>query len=298
MPFIHEINEILGEQSGFRDVRAYLSRWYGPDSLSFHMVRKIDSQTAQGKFLVGINLCGLNALPPLTDSVSLIDMALASTLKTIPDHARQHYVDEIGLKLVAGHTLAGAIVETFSQGLQKQQVEPTAVYMVGFDSLRFRRPVFPGQVISITAPLQQLNYESITADAYLTVNSVRNVIVRNLCSKIEKPIEDQSTLFAQHWLLEVAAQGIGVFALEEAIDMQGKVPVLMEFGKSTFAKIPVRAGDLLSIYMKLRPVTETALAGEAMIYRRDTVVANLQGIIIALSDENKIGPLPSPQTST
>lgn len=249
----------------FIDAMPILSRWYGPDSMACHRVRILSEREAESEFLVGQNLCGPTARPPMFNRLVLIDEVFST--QTGPEDARQHFIESAGISVVPGHNLVGLVAEAMAlqQGLGRE------FWITGFDYVRFRNIVVPRQEISFGG-----------TQGTFAMSGEKRQFTRNFRIEMEEELdgEARAKVLALHWLCEINAQGLGMVALTSA--PEGMAPVLMEIGQSSFSKVRVLAGDTLRSCFTAVTVSQGHILGNAVTYLGDTVVASQQELLLGL----------------
>lgn len=256
------------------DAQEVLSRWYGPDSIACHSVRIIDDKHGEGEFLVGQNLCGSSARPPMLDRL-LVENGGFSTQTTFED-AREHFIDSVGRQFIPGHNLMALATEALSRTYHPKQRQKQ-LYVVGFDFMRFSNFVIPRQDIAFTG---KLTPDETGATGTFNILGAKRPFVRNL--RIEEGEilidEKKAQLLAQDWLFEANAQAMGIMGLRCAKD--GIVPVLMEVGKSIFTKIPTLAGQRVISKFEITSTDNSQLLGNASTYTEGVLVASQQDLLL------------------
>lgn len=261
------------------NAREVLSQWYGPDSTVCDKVLIFSDQKAEAEFTVGKHLCGLDAYPPMFNRLQFVsDGILTVTTETSPDDARQHFIESVGISVVPGHNIIGLLAEAAKQ-IYHPETKAINLYMSGFDFVRFRNLILPGQGLCMTADIQKDKGVSYT---FKMCGELRP-FARNFRIEQGELINEaiKLALLAQHWITEFNAQGMGLLGLKNA--GEGIVPVLMEVGKSTFAKFPVVAGDILRSELEITSAHETSLMGNARTFVGNTFIAEQQGILLGLA---------------
>lgn len=267
------------DAQGEQDINAalVLSRWYGPDSVACHTLRVLDTNTAETQFVVGQNLCGPAARPPMFDRI--VTESGVYTTQTSPEDAHQHFIDEVGIKVVPGHNITGLVVEAMTQEAQRTVDSSAAWYLTGYDFIRFKEFVLPGQRISFTGQVERAD-EALTFSPTMVGQS--RPFARNFRLEATEPLDEdtRNRLLAQHWLFEINAQGLGMVALQQV--SEGIVPVLMESGKSWFAKVPVKAGDIVTSRFTVLAADDKQVLGNAQDFVNDIPVCDQQRILLGL----------------
>lgn len=257
------------KKEAYADTTATLSRFYGPNSLACHGIRRLDKTHVESYFIVPPNLCGPHARPPMFDRLHVEEDKVKA--ETDPNDAREHFLESlvingVPIKVVPGHNIAGLIVEAMMQSYNRDRQDPVDLALTEFAFIRYRGFILPHQEIVLVGHMIK-DAEGITFSPDVTVRGQS----RARASKFHLEVVDSVTeatrqsKLDQHWFLETTAQGFGsAVSLGKPVD--GKVPVLMQIERSSFAKTPVVAGDLISTCFELLPSPEEQGFGNAEIF--------------------------------
>ncbi|OGH19917.1 MAG: hypothetical protein A3D74_03865 [Candidatus Levybacteria bacterium RIFCSPHIGHO2_02_FULL_37_13] len=259
------------------DAAKVLSNWYGQDSIACHKLRIYQDGTAESEFIVGQNLCGPDSRPPMFDRLRLRNGVF--TTRTSPEDAKEHFIEPVGIQVIPGHNMTGLVAEAFTQEFYQSREQKGTLYVVGFDFMRFKDFVIPGQELSFVGSTTKTDKEIVGP---MTMQGQSRPFTRNFrCEEGEMLDEDvQKKVLDQHWIFEVNAQGLGVMSLQQA--PKDVVPVLMESGSSSFAKVPILAGDIATSRFTLKAVDEKQVLGNAMTFVKDQQVAEQKDILLQL----------------
>lgn len=252
-----------------------LSQWYGPDSIVCQTVKIVNAHRAEAKFTVGQNLCGHAGRPPMLDMLQVTNYTDFTT-KTSPNDAKQHFIDSIGISVVPGHNLIGLITEAL---VSAYRPKAEGTYLAGFDFVRFRSFILPGQEINFVGFVA---VESRGFSGTFTMLKEKRPFVKNLRVEIGDLLDEsvRTKVLAAHWISEFNAQGLGIFGLkntEETI-----VPVLMEIGRSSFAKVPILAGNTMVSQLEVISVDKDQLMGSAQVYVDGVLIAEQTDLLLHL----------------
>lgn len=258
----------------FIDAVPILTRWYGPDSIACHRVRILNEKEAESEFTVGQNLCGPLARPPMFNH--LVFKNGVFTTQASAEDAGEHFIKSVDISVIPGHNIMGLVAKGLELVYDNQDV---TMYVVSFDFMRFRGFVLPGQEVKFSGEVDKIDK---TILATLVMSRQRRSFTANFLLEAGETLDEEARqkFLAQHWIFEANAQGLGVVALASA--PEGVVPVLMEVGRSSFAKVPVFGGDTLISRFTNISVNREQIFGNATTYLGDTVVASQQELLLGL----------------
>ena len=258
------------------DAAKVLSNWYGQDSIACHRLKIYQDGTTESEFIVGQNLCGPASRPPMFDRLKLQDCVF--TTQTSPEDAKQHFIEPVGIQVIPGHNLTGLVAEAMAQEFYGDR-KRGMLYVVGFDFMRFKDLILPEHEIAFVGSTKKTDTDIAGS---MTMQGQQRPFTRNFrCKEGEMLDEDiKEKVLAQHWIFEINAQGLGVVALQQA--PKDVVPVLMESGSSSFAKVPILAGDIATSRFTLKAVDEKQVLGNAMTFVKDQQVAEQKDILLQL----------------
>lgn len=255
--------------SDFVDTTPTLSRYYGPNSLACHGLRRLDKTHIESYFIVPENLCGPQARPPMFNSFNFQTGTMEAVTST--NDALEHFIDgvfidDVPIKLVPGHNLAGLVVEAMDREYSRIGWRPLDLRLTGFSAIRYMGFVLPGQRISLTGEVVK-DAHGATFSPDITVNGQVRARAINFRSEIIDPIDEvtRNRMLAQHWLLETTAQGFGC-AAALGRSVEGLVPVLMQGEKTIFDKSLIIAGDLITTRFELLSSSPEQGFGNAEIF--------------------------------
>lgn len=254
------------------DAVPVLSRWYGPDSIACHTVKIISPDEAESEFTVRQNLCGPLARPPMLDRLTFLNGVF--TTQTSAEDAREHFIKSVGISVVPGHNIMGLVAE----GLERvHDNKDQTLNTVGFDFMRFRGFILPGQEVKFSGEVDKRDRIAL---ATLVMALQRRPFTQNFCLEMGEVLDNQSRqkLLAQHWIFEANAQGLGMFGL--TLVKEGMVPVLMEVGRSTFAKIPILEGDVLRSHFTNVLVDDEQITGDVKSFVGKEQVAHQENFLL------------------
>lgn len=257
------------------DAVPILSKWYGPDSIACHRVRIISEKQVESEFVVGENLCGVKARPPMFDRLILLQDNEFTT-ETSADDAKEHFIEGAGITVVPHHKIEGLTAEALKQTRYPDSYEGV-VYVVSFDFMRLRDFVLPHQGVSFAADIQR---DLDGATGTFKMSGQRRPFAKNLRIEGGNLLgeEARQRLLAQHWITEANAQGMGIVGLQSA--PEGTAPVLMEVGRSTFYKVTIFAGDTLVSRFNVRTRLNNQIMGDAETFVRNTLVAREEELLL------------------
>lgn len=273
-------NESFQENKGVPhkeiDAAQVLSTWYGQDSIACHRLRIFNDNTAEAQFLVGENLCGREARPPMFNRLKFKDGVF--TAQTSPLDAKQHFIESVGIQVVPGHNLTGLVAEAMAQEFYQDR-EQGELHIVGFDFMRFKDLIVPGQEISFVGLTKKTNTDIIGS---MSMQGQRRPFTRNFrCEEGETLDEEKRKKpLDQHWIFEINAQGLGVVALQHM--PKDTVPVLMESGLSSFAKVPILAGDTVISRFTIKSADQQQVFGDAQTFVGDQQIAKQNDLLLQL----------------
>lgn len=227
------------------DATPILSGLYGPSSLVCHMVRPIDDHTFDAYFLVGENICGPKARPPMFNRL-IIDGDRFVT-HTEEDDAKEHLIIDAGEGIVPGHNLAGLFFEAEKLALNQGLLTPQEYMVRRYDFVRFKGIVLPHQKLVIAEPVKQRNgtmLHTLTSDG-----QERARAGDILLGAVNLSDEEIGSMIYQHWYPEITAQGLGI--AKAHLLRQKMIPIFLEVGKSSFELVPVRYGDIVRTRLSL-----------------------------------------------
>lgn len=258
------------------DAATILSRWYGQESIACHKIKILDERTAESVFVVPPGLCGLAARPPMLDRLRYENGVFRT--KTSPEDAREHFIESVDLQVVPGHNITGLVAEALEQVYYQNQERYGEFYIAGFDAMRFRKAVFPGQEIVFSGTMERASHG---ISGTFTMEGGKIPFTQNFrCEERDTPGPQlQKRRLLQHWLFEVHAQGLGMFGLARGLP-EGIVPILMEARHSEFAPIPVFTGDVITSRFALRIADGQQLRGNAESYINERQVGYQEGILL------------------
>lgn len=254
------------------EARQVLSKWYGPDSMVCDTVTRISVDSAEARFRVSANLCSPRIRPPMFDLLKRFNGEF--TTKAGNRDAWQHFIDSVGIKVIPGHNITGLVAEALANKRPNYQ-------MIGFDFMRFKGLVLPGQEISFSGAIEE---RKASVCATLTMRGERRPFTKNFQIEETEPYYKRSGYqlsLPKHWLFEHNAQALGLLGLNALVGRE-VVPVLMESGTSYFTKIPIVAGDTLITHLKVLASDEQQLLGNATNYlgSADTQIGEEQEILL------------------
>lgn len=278
--FMTRSNESFQENKGALhkeiDAAKILSTWYGQDSIACHRLRILNDTTAEAQFLVGENLCGPQSRPPMFNRLRLQDGVF--TTQTSPADAKEHFIEQVGIQVIPGHNITGLVAEAMAQEFYGDRERGT-LYMVGFDFMRFKELIIPGQEIAFVGSINKTDTEILGS---MTMQGQRRPFTRNFrCEEGEVLDEEKrKKLLDQHWIFEINAQGLGIVALQQA--PKDVVPVLMESGPSSFAKVPIVAGDIVTSRFTVKAADQQQVFGDAQTFVGDVQIAQQNDLLLQL----------------
>ncbi len=300
-----EAREIIESQIGKspNDINGVpvLSTLYGPSSLVCHLVRPVDAKTFDAYFLIGQNICGPGARPPMFDSLTVQDDQY--TTHTDEQDAAEHLINDVGKGVIAGHNLAGLIGEAGTLRFNQGRVRPISMMIRGYDYMRWKGQVLPNQDLAVAQDPKarqpiQIDEISIIWTPTLTHEGERRAISRNFrLEAIDLPGEVKKVMMAQHWYPEIAAQGLGVSKVH-LLD-QNLIPIFLECDKSTYELIPAQAGDLVRTRLRLLEAEDTQAYANAETFitrpkigLREQQVASQEGLLLEFFPREVVFPTP------
>lgn len=258
------------------DAAKLLSAWYGQDSIACHRLRIFNDETAEAQFLVGENLCGPQSRPPMFDQLKFGDGV--STTKTSALDAKEHFVESVGIQVIPGHNLTGLVAEALTQEFYGDRGHET-LYVAGFDFMRFKDLIIPGQEIAFVGSINKTDTDIVGS---MTMQGQRRPFTRNFrCEEGEILDEEKrQKLLDQHWIFEINAQGLGVVALQHM--PKDTIPVLMESGPSSFAKVPILAGDIVTSRFTIKAADQQQVFGDAQTFVGGQQIAQQKDLLLQL----------------
>lgn len=264
------------------DAVPVLSQWYGPDSTACHSVRIIDEKNAEAQFVVGQNLCGSLARPPMFNH--LVFQNGVFSIETSVEDAKEHFVDSIGIKVIPGHNIMGLVAEGLSLVYGDRRIP---LYVTSFDFMRFRALTLPGQEIKFSGEVDKID-ETVLATLVMSMSPQGRPFTRNFLVEAGEVVDEEikARMLAQHWIFEANAQGLGMVALASA--PKGVVPMLLEVGRSSFAKVPVLAGDTLRSHFSDISVDVQQILGDVETYVGDIQIAEIHNLLLQFVPIDKI----------
>lgn len=281
MNYLETIEARAGRKAGDIDAGVKLYNWYGVNSLASHVLRPLSDTTAEAYFVVGENLCGPKSRPPMFDRLVFFDGSFIT--RTEPRDAREHFNEAVGFKVVPGHNLAGLVVEGMDRAYAGG-LDGGRLYLSGFDFMRYKGLVLPDQNIEIAGPIR-VDDKSVTFSPTITREGERKVLGRNFRCEVTDPINKGEEVFmlSQHWLIEAAAQGLGILATMSQ-NAKEVVPVLMELSQSTFTSTLIKAGDIVVSRLTILSSDEKAAMGNIeQFVLGSTKVANQTKMMVGFS---------------
>lgn len=245
MSQIETIQAAVGKMPGDIDATPILSGLYGPSSLVCHMVRPIDERTFDAYFLVGQNICGPNARPPMFNRLAIDGDRFVT--HTEEDDAKEHLIINVGEGVVPGHNLAGLFFEAEKLALNQGRPIPREYMVRSYDFIRFKGLVLPSQGLIIAGPERQRNQTMLFT---LSSDGENRGIAGNIkLEAVDLTDEEIESMMYQHWYPEITAQGLGI--AKAHLLKAKKIPLFLEVAKSSFELIPVRYGDLVRTRLSL-----------------------------------------------
>lgn len=258
------------------DAAKVLSSWYGPDSIACHKLKIHQDGTAESEFVVGHNLCGPASRPPMFDRLRLQDGVF--TTNTSAMDAREHFIESVGIQVIPGHNITGLVAEALAQEFYRDRKHGT-LYVVGFDFMRFKDLILPEQEIAFVG---STNKTDIGIVGSMTMQRQRRPFTRNFRCEEGETLEEEKRkkVLYQHWIFEINAQGLGMVALQYT--RKDVVPVLMESGPSSFAKVPILAGETVTSRFTIKAVDQEQVFGDAQTFVKDLQIAEQKEILLQL----------------
>lgn len=292
MHCIETIEAQFGRQANDINAVSVLSKWYGPASLVCHLVRPIDSTTLDAFFVVGQNICGSAARPPMFDRLSFENGQFNAP--TSMEDAKEHFIETVGKGVVPGHNLAGLAIEVATLAFNKERGKRADLMVTGFDYIRFKNLVLPSHELDITGTIEQ-GEKSIQFSPVINYKGSKRLLGKNLRLEVATSfdVETQKTLLAQHWLLEIIAQGLGVGATALG-GKEGVLPIFYEIGRGEFAPMPIRAGNILRTHIEFKNLEDTVL-GNASIFVEHQQIARLEEVLLGFLPIEKVFPKDADQ---
>ncbi len=270
-----------GERNIIRqlDTSSLLATWYGPDAIACHTLKFYDDDTVEAEFIVGETICGPNTRPPMFDR--LVSQDGVYTTQTDQADAHDHFNEHVGLQVVPGHNIAGLLVETGRQAISPDATKQPSYYLVGYDYIRFKSIVLPGQQFSFSG---NMSFDETGVTFSATLPGQRRPFAGGFRVEMGEPVDKDKSQFIldQHWLLEINAQALGVLAL--ANDPRHDIaPIYLESGPTTFAKVPIKSGDLLRTKLTVLSADDDLILGNAVTYNNGIEVINQQELLLGVT---------------
>lgn len=282
------IESKLGRKPGDINAEEALLAWYGENSIACHLVRPVNENFAQAYFVVPENLCGRRVRPPMFDGIRFENGVYQ--VQTSDDDAREHFIDDVPLKskIIPGHNQAGLIVEVATSSMDEDR---QSVYLSDFDFIRYKDLVLPGWEISLDGPLGIVD-DIASFSPRINRGKDLKTMARNFRCQVRNDRVYDEMFFDQHWLLEAAAQALGIFSAGEALP-KDKVPVFLEVGKAEFTEVPIRPGDILSTWISILSLDDKLALAEIRQEKYEGVLVGLQhnmlvGFLPMIDVQNKI----------
>lgn len=290
--FREEIESRIGSLGlDYIDPTPTLSKYYGPNSLACHGLRRLDETHVESYFIVPQNLCGEAGRPPMFDRLTLEDGIFITQTDEVD--AREHFIDEIvingiQIRVVQGHKIAGLVVEAGEVAYNQGRETSVDLMLTEFGFIRYRGFILPRQEVVLTGALTKDDQEVVFSPD-ITVSGQSRTKANKFRLEVVDPKdkETKKLMMKQHWLLETTAQGFGSAAsLDRSVD--GMVPVLMQSEKSTFAKTPVVAGDLITTRFELLPSPPEQGFGNAEIFVNGVLYGTQRRLLVQFFPIEKI----------
>ncbi len=259
------------------DAAKVLSNWYGSDSIACHKLKIYQDGSAESEFTVPQNICSPASRPPMFDNLRLQDGVF--TTQTNSEDAKQHFIESVGIQVIPGHNIMGLVAKALDQEFYQDRQRKGRLYVVGFNFMRFKSLVLPDQEIALITTTSK-NENGIIGSANML--GERRPFTRNFrCEEGDLLDQDQQKkALDQHWIFEINAQGLGMVALQQT--HKDVVPVLMESGPSSFAKIPISAGDTVISRFTIKAADEQQVFGDAQTFVGDKQIAEQKEILLQL----------------
>lgn len=274
MSQIETIQAAVGKMPGDIDATPILSTLYGPSSLVCHMVRPIDERTFDAYFLVGQNICGPSARPPMFNRLTIDGDRFVT--HTEEDDAKEHLIIDAGEGVVPGHNLAGLLVEAQKLALNQGRPNPREYMVRSYDFIRFKGLVLPDQELVIAGPERQKNQTMLFT---LTGNGEDRARAGNIeLEAVDLTDEEIEAMMYQHWYPEITAQGLGI--AKAHLLKAKKIPLFLEVSKSSFELVPVRYGDIVRTRLNLFDSEDNQAFANSQTFVGDRQVAEQAEVLL------------------
>lgn len=245
-----------------QDARLMLANWYGQEAIYADTVELITHSTGLATMIVRPEQCDRTNEPSFAGNVVEIDdRHIVTRVQTTLNHARGHFRE--GLRSVLpGHKSIRAAVEAAAQLHQHRTGDTLSMRIKQFDSVAFKKPIFPGQNIKVEFTLD----DDATADwfkgrAVVLVDDQEATIIEGLACQQNKHAgealwEDQ--------LIEAWAQAAGLVGLAGQ-QQEGGVPLFESIGPTIFDTLsaPIKPGETLITEINIIERPKQGLIGTA-----------------------------------
>lgn len=260
---LEAIQQRVGKQPGDIDATPIFMGLYGPASIVCHMVRQIDDKTFDAYFMVGQNICGPSARPPMFDRLQRSGESFIT--QTVEEDAKEHLMG-----VVPGHNLIGLVAESKARELNEGLDHPEQYMMTGYKFVSFGERVLPNQELKIAgSPITVVSGES-----------GRKARIRELgLTQIELTEDQIQRILAQHWLPEVAAQGLGVTKAQ--LLKEGMIPIYVGTGQATYEPVPILAGQMTRTRLTVYDTEANQASGKGETFVDDKLIAVQDELLLA-----------------
>lgn len=249
--FKEAIEGRVGPIPNYVDTSESLFEYYSDDTLACHGIRFLDQTHAIAYFIVPEAICGPKARPPMFDKITFEDVKIK--VVTDEDDARNHLndsvvVNDVHIKVVPGHNIAGLIAEVMAQKYNQGREQPADLMLTDSAFIRYRGLILPKQEIVLAGDMT-VDDEGVIFSPDIMFGDQTKAKAQKFHCEVVDPIDEETKaqMMYQHWLIETSAQGLG----SVVSSIKGKVPVLGQCEKSLFSKIPIKASDLITTRLEL-----------------------------------------------
>lgn len=184
---------------------------------------------------------------------------------------QDHFSENVGVFRLPGHKMLRAGFRIMIKKWREQSHSDSSMRIEEYDSIKFPKPIIPGDDVEVGIMIEQVGTSTITAN----VNGKKPGEDKTLFeifgvtgARIDSPQD-----FTEDQVLEAAAQTLGLVALGGKIDLSddnSKVPVFLGTGKAQFLE-QIYEGDELIFQAEVTDTTGRfipTVTGTVTVYRK------------------------------
>jgi 3-hydroxymyristoyl/3-hydroxydecanoyl-(acyl carrier protein) dehydratase len=266
-----------------------LSVIYGDEAIYVQSFELTELDGGVGHIRVDLAIWKRDEEPSFTGKIQKKEASeLTSALRVTKDHTRGHFRKDIAY-IFPGHKSVRTAGITLGRFLNKDKsVDASKMYLQSYDSVKFRNPVRPGEILKTEVSVTDVKATHVTGDAKQSVDGNETMIIKGMTVKPIKNAKDESALSLDQ-LIEASAQTVGLFVLDKLQEKE-VLPLFHGTGKAELLQ-SVHDGDNLLIKTKkarlVQAKTMNIFSADIEIFRRiaakEELVAeikNVQGLLL------------------